>query len=736
MNWTEGALARHSRRKGWDKDAARQKQYFAKARAKKNAPSSSKGLDIVSFVPDYIKQPQPQQPQDHYSTSSTPTKKQKTPKRKLIHIQHDANETHRRDLVQGINIELPKPGSGLSPVRHSKKDDQELDIATKKRRLLEKDDWMGVGTQKPLKVNYTWRKDRSPQPRGASNFKQNLTSLLPTYDQHGHSNRRTLGRLSNNEMRINIGSQNLRWSRESNSVRSFATRQGLPNHISSSPDMLLNLGLISPYQLPSDIQAPKTATIKPRRCDISPGHLDARNKLSSLSNAALDTAYKNSNQRLRRREGPDEPRFVAKAHIPMIHQPQPTRETRPSMINIRSPDSEDNMSTIAVLGAPRRSSNRITPEDIRWNLWLNPKTTTASSESAQTNEARESSRSISPGISQFWNSSEKHSQTQSPAQPRTPRQRSLGQIDEPQLQSCETGTSDVFLSDNIQNEMLSSEPELPEVQAEGDSTTPTALQTRESLKNPDHNRREAWVKPRSDWRLSVRKNAQQTTNVRDMLDILTESEDKNDVVTERHVEGKTTLNSEDEDEIWKRFVFDNDPAETTRKALDKANEQTKRELGLKTKTRLCVFQDLPIASSSTAPRSDVAEPPSATRDSSLSTKQTPGIADDQIGVPLGTDPDSDLEEQSLSEVTANADTTDGIDSIVAQPSSPEPLQAEFRFHQPQLFIGRLAADAPSDIPSVTLYGPKKGRRWRKRRDKARPDFRAMPDDDDDLIEED
>ncbi|EKJ78627.1 hypothetical protein FPSE_01221 [Fusarium pseudograminearum CS3096] len=736
MNWTEGALARHSRRKGWDKDAARQKQYFAKARAKKNAPSSSKGLDIVSFVPDYIKQPQPQQPQDHYSTSSTPAKKQKTPKRKLIHIQHDTSEAPRRGLVQGINIELPKPGSGLSPVLHSEKDDQELDIATKRRKLLEKDDWMGVSTQKPLKVNYAWRKDCSPQPRGTSNFKQNITSLLPTYDQHDHSNRRTLGRLSNNEMRINIGSQNLRWSRESNSVRSFATRQGLPNHISSSPDRSLNLGLISPYQLPSDVQAPKTATIKPRKCDRSPGRLDPRNKLFSLSNGALDTAHRNSNQKLSRREGPDEPRFVAKAHIPMIHQPQPIRETRPSMINIRSPDFEDNMSTTAVLGAPRRSSNRITPEDIRWNLWLNPKTTTASSEPAQTNEVREPSRPISPGISQFWNSSEKHSQTQSPAQPRTPPHRSLGQIDEPQLQSCETWTSHVFSSDNIQNKILSSEPGLPEVQAEGDLTTPTALQTRESLKNPDHDRREARVKPRSDWILPARKNTRKTNNFRDMLDLLTENEDKNGAVTEKHVKEKTTLNSEDEDEIWKRFVFDNDPAETTRKALDEANEQTKRELGLKTTTGPCAFQDLPIASSSTAPRSDVAEPPSATRDSSLSTKQTPCIADDQIGVPLGTGPDLDLEEQSLSEVTANADTADGIDSIVAQPSSPEPLQAEFTFHQPQLFIGRLAADAPSNIPSVTLYGPKKGRRRRKHRDKARPDFRAMPDYDDDPIEED
>ncbi|GKU00366.1 hypothetical protein FLAG1_02486 [Fusarium langsethiae] len=368
MNWTEGALARHSRRKGWDKDAARQKQYFAKARARKNAPSSSKGLDIVSFVPDYIKQPQPQQPQNHYSTSSTPAKKQKTPKRKLVHIQNDNNKTSCRDLVHGINIELPKSGGEPSLVRHSKKDSQELDIATKRRKLLEKNDWIGVSTQKPLMVNSAWRKDRSPRPQGTSNFRQDLTPLIPTYDQYGHSNKRTLGRLSNNEMRINIGSQNLRWSRESNSVRSFATRQGLPTHVSSSPDRSLNQGPISPYQLPSSVQAPITAITKPRKCDTSPDRLDSRNKLSRLSNPTLDTAYGNSSQKPSRREGPDEPRFVARAQIPIIHQPKPTRETQPSMFNIRSPDLEETMSTTAVLGAPRRSSNRITPEDIRWNL--------------------------------------------------------------------------------------------------------------------------------------------------------------------------------------------------------------------------------------------------------------------------------------------------------------------------------------------------------------------------------
>ncbi|KAL6922160.1 hypothetical protein ACHAP8_003630 [Fusarium lateritium] len=736
MNWTEGALARHSRRKGWDKDAARQKQYFAKARARKNAPSSSKGLDIVSFVPDYIKQPQPQQPQDHYSASSTPAKKQKTPKRKLIHIQNDVNETPRRDLAQGINIELPKPDGKLSPAYQSKKYHQELDIAVKRRRLLEKDDWTGVNTQKPLMANSTWRKDRSPRPRGTANFRQDPTSIPPAYDQYGHYNKRTLGGLSSEEMRISIGSQNLRWSRESNSVRSFDTRQGLPSHIDSSPDRSLNIGTISSYQLPSNVQALTRATIRPRKCDNSPDRLGSRNKLFSLSRSALNTTHGNSNRRLNRRGESDEPRFVANAHIPIIHQPQPTRGTQPSMFNIRSPDLEENMSTTAVLGAPTRSSKRITTEDIRWNSWLNSKAIISSKEPAQTNEMSESLRSISPGISHFWNSSEERSQTQSPVQPRTPRQRPSSQTDEPQLQSCESRSSNVISSDSIQNEMLSSEPKLPEVQTEDDSTSPTTLETHEPPKSLNHDRRHACVKRRSDWVLSTRPNPHKTTDCRDLLDLLSENEGRNGVVTEKDTDRKTTLNPEDEDDIWKRFVFDNDIAETTRRALDEAKEQTKRELGLEKTNSPCTFQDLPLASSPTAARSDVAEPPSISRDSSLSMKQTLGIADDEMERPSSTDPDSDLEDQSISEVPAKVDTTDANDSIIAQPSSPVPIQAEFKFHQPQFFIGRLAAGAPSDKPSVTLYEPKKGRRWKKRRDKERPDFRAMPNYDDDPIEED
>ncbi|KAL4723672.1 hypothetical protein ACLX1H_009314 [Fusarium chlamydosporum] len=611
MNWTEGALARHSRRKGWDKDVARQKKYFAKVRARKNAPASSKGLDITSFVPDYI--PQTQRPQDSLPASFTPAKKPRTPKRRLIHGQPDANRTPRRDFVQGVNLELPKPNGATEnpPARLSENDCPELDIATKRRRLLEKADWTGKSSQYP----------------------------------------------------DSLGSR---------------------NQSSRTPDTIL-----------SNTEDP----------------------------ASQEAEY----------ETPDEPRFVVNAHTPIIHQPRPTRETWPLIFDIRSPEVEENLSTTAVLGAPRRPSERMTSEDIQWNIWLNSSAKTARKEPTETSEARDSPSSISPGISQYWNSSEEDSQTQSPVRNETLHQRSLSPTDELQLPSSEIGRSKILVRDSVRNEILDSE-----MQGAGHpADLPDTSETRNSLKHPNNNRSKASIKPQMDLAFLARTNLRVTSKDLDLLDLLTESEEKNEVLAETQVEQEMSPYAEDEDEIWKKFVFDDNIIETNRKARNEAHEQTKRDLGIKKKS-FHAFEDPSLSSSSTAPRSDVAEPPSASRDRPLLlAKQTLDAVDKQICEQPGADSDSSQEEPPSSEAAAKTNVTDNIGSVVAQPPSPQQSQAEFKFHQPRLFIGRLAGDTSSNKPSVPLYPPpKKSRRWKKRRDQGRPDFRTMPDYDDDPIEED
>ncbi|RGP77840.1 hypothetical protein FLONG3_4016 [Fusarium longipes] len=737
MNWTEGTLARHSRRKGWDKDVARQNQYFAKARARKNAPSSSKGLDVVSFVPDYIQQPQ--RSHERHSASSTPAKKQKTPKRKLIHKQYDINRTSGNGLAQGINLELPKPNDEIqnTPARPSDKNGQEPDIATKRRKLLEKVDWTGVSIQKPLMVNSNWREERRHTQRGISNFRQDPRTVLSIYqpDQNFHSHERTLGRLSNEEMRINIGSQNLRWSRESNSVRSLATRQGLTSNPGSSPDSSLSLAPRSPYQQPPNVQTPVKTTRNSRNFNKSLDQRGFRNQLSSSLETALNTVHAHTDQNDNARGVTDQPRFVVKATTPTIHQPQPTREIRP-MFDIRSPELVENMSTTAVVGARRQSSDRITSEDIRWHVWLNPNTTTSQKQPTQTSGMREPSASISPGISHFWPSSEEHSEKQSPPQHGTPRQISLSQIDEPQLQSFTTGPSRIPSPDSVQRDIPDSLPKSAEVQKEDGLAAPTTLETCKLHENLSHDKGESCIKPQSDALTPARTISRKTTNARDLLELLDENEDRNPVMTEKQVERQATPDVEDEDEIWKSFVFGKDTFEITRKAREEAQEQTKRDLGLRRTNGPRTFEDPLLSSSSTAPRSDIAEPPSPSRNRSLLAKQAPGITGDQTENLSCTYSYSDLEEESPSEAAAKTDTTDAIDSIVAQPSSPEPPQADFRFYQPQLFVGRLAGDIPPDRSAVPLISSRKGRRGRKQRDKGRPDFRAIPNHDDDPIEED
>lgn len=146
-------------------------------------------------------------------------------------------------------------------------------------------------------------------------------------------------------------------------------------------------------------------------------------------------------------------------------------------------------------------------------------------------------------------------------------------------------------------------------------------------------------------------------------------------------------------------------------------------MGLKKSNVAFPFFESTLSSSSVAPPSDVAEPPSASRDgSSLHKGSNYNGTDDRTEY---------LREPS--EAVANTGIESMTDSVIAHPASPQPLHPEFKFHQPQLFVGRLANDAPCNSP---LAQPKKGRRPKKRRDKERPNFRAIPNYNDDPIEED
>ncbi|KAF5627975.1 hypothetical protein F52700_8269 [Fusarium sp. NRRL 52700] len=728
MNWTEGALARHSRRKGWDKDTARQKQYFAKARARKNAPATSKGLDISSFVPDYI--PQPTSSQGRQSNSSTPRRKQGTPRGKLIHRQSETENSHKKRNGRGREQHIGNYGPEVesSLTTPPDKDKQELDIAAKRRRLLEKADWTGVITQKPVTADFSQQRDRSTELLAKQTSRSGHRSMYSSVlkDQ---PNKRKLGRLSENDIEINIGSQNLRWSRDSDTVQSFATRQDFISRLEIPQSKnATSQAPASSYQQSSSLHHHRERLPRAYNFHLSQAHDERSNPLTSLSSAAHSPCQE---EWLARET--DEPRYLVQTHAPIIHQPQPTRR-RHQVIEAESPELDEGASTVAVLGTPR-PSDRLTAEDIRWNRWLESATKSRQQQPVQPSRDEGPPRPISPSLSNYMDIFNDKSHIVNLVGSEIQGQNSSHANEEQQPRSSETYPSSIPPSEG-QHEPLDDEQELPELQARDPfadmpPTSPYALP-----KSPTYERSETSLKTRSDLILLMGSFMPVTPNVQDLLDLLAASEEQQEPTIEDQTQKETTPNADDEDEVWKKFVLDNDSAETSRKAREEAHEQTKRALGLKKPDvpRMFVESSL-LSSGSTAPPSDIAEPPSTSRGETPTVEgQNFILADDQIqdipGAKL---------EGPPSETAARVDIADATDSVIAQPASPRPLHAEFKFHQPQLFVGRLASDVSSTKSPVSLDAPpNKGRRQRsrRRRDKGRPDFRTMPNYNDDPIEED
>ena len=166
---------------------------------------------------------------------------------------------------------------------------------------------------------------------------------------------------------------------------------------------------------------------------------------------------------------------------------------------------------------------------------------------------------------------------------------------------------------------------------------------------------------------------------------------------------------EDEDEVWKRFVFDgNDWAKVNAQALEEAQRKTVQQLA-----------HLPEAITS-----DVVEPPSSSADAN----EMPGV------------PTSASNQPALNKLSARISPAYASAAPLAPGTTTSSATAsglEFRFHRPQPFVGRLAtADNKSASLPTSLAPPKRGRgRPKRKKDESRPNIRRLPDHDDDPLDE-
>ncbi|VUC23717.1 unnamed protein product [Clonostachys rosea] len=175
-------------------------------------------------------------------------------------------------------------------------------------------------------------------------------------------------------------------------------------------------------------------------------------------------------------------------------------------------------------------------------------------------------------------------------------------------------------------------------------------------------------------------------------------------------EATGNLTEADDDEIWKKFIFDNDSDFT---------ESTAGEVQAGTATELINNQSSchPVHVQST-PNGDT-----EITSSDNSVSENPG----------GFEWSSDETSSNLLE---NCLIEGKLQLYEQGPSSGNPEQQDdFKFHHPRPFIGRLASQ--TDATPMPMDSPlKRGRgRPKKKRDMQRPDIRALPNFDGDPIDD-
>lgn len=384
MNWTEGTLRRNSRGPGWNRDTARRKQYFAEARARAqyghNGPSSNMNRQSTDFVRSNNRVAMNatnnlRGNSEMNGTASTSCER---------HLASPIGTEAFQAFTQHVNpANLSKNNAHVNLAQReeiTKKglpDSDDDNLESKRRKLLGQKDWVGIEFQKSLAEGLAPPARIKPllQRRKGSH----LIPRRPGISSHGsHQSRIRSGDYSwpDGSMHLRIGSRDLKWSRENNSIRSPTIKAAsTSSHQDRSSQ---NASLSSPTNmLPASLCTPSIMTpLGQQRSE----RLNGQHEGLYLCQSRYDEAGTWAGLSL---EKTDVPRYVVRSPRPTLHHPQPSRHSQPTVINLRSPASDKPQSVIAQAGSWENSPDRSDSDEDRWQQWLqmgdepNPSITTA-----------------------------------------------------------------------------------------------------------------------------------------------------------------------------------------------------------------------------------------------------------------------------------------------------------------------------------------------------------------------
>ena len=688
MNWTEGNLARHSRRKGWNEDAAKQKQYFAKAQTRLREKQLKPNPNDLSFISSYISQ-----------ASSSDSRVQYNPLDAGYGLGQTCFPSIKRPFESSsssserLGYESCQPSQG-SYMRHPSQPEYREppnDVEVKRRKLLQQADWTGLVFQKPLFP-------RSPPPSHHSSSRcRQVHGKQQHVRVHGNGSRPYVSRQYGKEprdIRIQVDNQKLRWSNESNSVRSYSThesehedtqhdhRNGSTHHTSASGSCLSVTN--SSETSGSKLSWATTASIS--NAHSAEPQANPRTQIDSISS---------SPKGLEIEPGP----MLARGSSPPLLHPQPTRRANLLILRENSSPFDETSSVLARLGTVTPEHQRLTLEDVQWRKWLEDRNVATLDDRASAEVSNSSSPpTISPGMSHYKDSSRQSPSASQTSQALSEEMEPLNEQAKAGLPSAETIYDQPILFPNraamtSKPYLIGSEPQPYEIVSQ-----PSSLR----------------VSSYTGLLLKDESNQQQISQQR--------------AAQER-------LDREAQEEMWKKFVFD-EPSPDARRALREKRKDALRQAIQETAQDIGLEEQDPYLLNSSPEQPSTVNTTAAVALSSTSNPE-PSPA------PVGESPPPDSPASALP-ILSTPETTPGIASDKAQAGSSSgpshrASSPEFRIRQPRLFVGRL-----SSLRSILSEGPpkqqliQKGKRGRGRpkrtRDRSRPDIRALPNAETDSIE--
>lgn len=417
MNWTESSLNRYSRRKGWSKDQARQKENFAKARAHVNPSALAKSSNprTVPFIPSYIPSNTPQPADERQQTDKVPTRT------RLV----GSTTSLRRDLAQisgepavtpsEQSLALSPPGKRKAGIALSNLNPrgQPGDLDSKRRKLLGQSDWTGIEFQKPLVIDYEQSNWEARQKH--ANSSRNYHGYEP--DRYTVGGARSPGHrphdtqrqapAANLPMRLRVGSKSLQWSQDNNTVRTAVSKRGplTADQSREAQDLYSSprLPTLPPPSRPSSGRDWSGASDHHSSCArASPHQLDA----SELQHPKAPV---------------EKPHYIVNS-TPQLHHPRPARHEKPPVVDFspevakstvfdfsavrepsprttpRPPVDPAAKSTAAEVGGLREPQHWRSREDRKWRSWLDV-TCGRDMDGDTETKVGEEVRSVTPGVS-------------------------------------------------------------------------------------------------------------------------------------------------------------------------------------------------------------------------------------------------------------------------------------------------------------------------------------------------